>query len=282
MAKDGGRNQVQVYHSEDEALRARHAEMHWVSEINRALEQDRLQLYCQDIVAAHGDGPPTHFEILLRMVDDDGRVWMPGAFLSAAERYNLAPAIDEWVIRTAFRWLARSDVPASARYAINLSGRSLAREHFLGFVLGELDYWQVRPGNVCFEITETAAISNLAAARTLMETLRRRGCRFSLDDFGSGLSSFAYLKNLPVDYLKIDGAFVRDIHRDPVHYSIVRSMNDVGHAMHMRTIAEFVENKSVMHCLRDIGVDLLQGFEYSRPRPLSAPPAEAAARVGHE
>ena len=270
MAKETGRNRVQVYQEDDEALVARHAEMHWVSEINRALESDRFALYCQDIVAAADDGraPAQHFEILLRMVDDDGRVWPPGSFLSAAERYNLAPAIDRWVVRHALAWMAANELPAEAMYSINLSGRSLADDGFLDDVLRELDGRSVRPQNLCFEVTETAAISNLAGARVFMEALRARGCRFSLDDFGSGLSSFNYLQNLPVDFLKIDGAFVRDIHDNPVHQSIVRSMNDVGHAMHMHTIAEFVENQEVIDCLRGIGVDYLQGFVYARPRPL--------------
>lgn len=277
MAKDAGRNRVQVYETDDEALLERHAEMHWVSEINRALEQDRLCLYCQDIVATSEENPSRHFEILVRMVDEEGHVWLPGSFLSAAERYNLAPAIDQWVVRKTLRWLAANEVPPEAVYAINLSGRSLTDDGFMDFVLAELDANDVRPQNLCFEITETAAISNLSYARTFMETLRAHGCRFSLDDFGSGLSSFTYLKNLPVDYLKIDGSFVRDIHLDRVHYSIVRSMNDVGHAMGMATVAEFVENEEIMHCLREIGVDFLQGFQYSRPHPLEPAAALIAA-----
>lgn len=276
MAKDSGRNRIQVYQADDQALLDRQAEMHWVSEINRALEQDRLCLYVQDIVAT-GETKARHFEILVRMVDDQGRVWLPGAFLPAAERYSLAPAIDRWVIRSAFEWIAANAVAPDEIYSINLSGRSLTGDGFLGFVLGELDAHAIRPRNVCFEITETAAISNLAFARSFMETLRRRGCRFALDDFGSGLSSFTYLKDLPVEFLKIDGSFVRDIHRDPVHYSIVRSMNDVGHAMGMTTIAEFVDSAAVLECLREIGVDGLQGFRYSRPHPLGG--TELAAVV---
>ncbi|MDZ7829291.1 MAG: EAL domain-containing protein [Halofilum sp. (in: g-proteobacteria)] len=268
MAKDSGRNRVQVYEMDDEELLARHAEMHWVSEINRALEADRFRLYCQDIVGTNDDGRPSHFEILLRMRDDSGKVWSPGAFLSAAERYNLAPAIDQWVVRTALEWIASNDVPEEAVYSINLSGRSMADHGFLDYLLSRIDRSGVRPGNLCFEVTETAAISNLSFARAFMETLRQRGCRFSLDDFGSGLSSFSYLQNLPVDYLKIDGSFVRDVHCDPVHYAMVRSMNEVGHAMNMQTIAEFVEHPEVIRCLREIGVDFLQGYEYSRPRPL--------------
>ncbi len=278
MAKDSGRNRIQVYQSDDQELLDRQAEMHWVSEINRALEQDRLCLYVQDIVAT-GEETARHYEILVRMVDDQGRVWPPGAFLPAAERYSLAPAIDRWVIRHAFEWLAENPVAPDEIYSINLSGRSLTGEDFLGFILGEFNGHAIRPSNVCFEITETAAISNLSFARSFMETLRRRGCRFALDDFGSGLSSFTYLKDLPVEFLKIDGSFVRDIHRDRVHYSIVRSMNDVGHAMGMSTIAEFVDSAAVLECLRDIGVDGLQGYRYSRPHPLgeaNAPMALAA------
>jgi len=274
IAKDSGRNRVQVYEMDDEELLARHAEMHWVSEINRALEADRFRLYCQDIVGANDPGRPTHFEVLLRMRDDDGKVWSPGAFLSAAERYNLAPTIDQWVVRTALSWISANQVPEEAVYSINLSGHSMADHGFLDFLLSQLDRSRVRPQNLCFEVTETAAISNLSFARTFMETLRQRGCRFSLDDFGSGLSSFSYLQNLPVDYLKIDGSFVRDVHCDSVHYAMVRSMNEVGHAMKMQTIAEFVEHPEVIRCLRSIGVDFLQGYEYSRPRPLDADQAE--------
>ncbi|MFW5970361.1 MAG: EAL domain-containing protein, partial [Halofilum sp. (in: g-proteobacteria)] len=270
MAKDQGRNRVQVYEADDEALQARHAEMHWVSEINRALEEDRLILYCQDIVDAVTPDPVRHFEILLRMEADDGTIRQPGSFLPAAERYNLAPSIDQWVVRHALAWIASHDVPGDALYSINLSGRSLASDGFLDTVLGEMDRHAVSPRNLCFEVTETAAISNLASARTFMEALRARGCRFSLDDFGSGLSSFNYLQNLPVDFLKIDGAFVRDIHTNPVHQSIVRSMNDVGHALGMYTIAEFVENDAVIDVLRGIGVDFLQGYGYARPRPLAS------------
>ncbi len=270
MAKDQGRNRVQVYEADDEALQARHAEMHWVSEINRALEEDRLILYCQDIVDAVTPEPVRHFEILLRMADEHGVIRQPGSFLPAAERYNLAPSIDQWVVRRALAWIASNDVPDDALYSINLSGRSLASDGFLDTVLGEMNRHGVSPGNLCFEITETAAISNLASARAFMEALRVRGCRFSLDDFGSGLSSFNYLQNLPVDFLKIDGAFVRDIHANPVHQSIVRSMNDVGHALGMLTIAEFVENDAVIDVLRGIGVDFLQGYGYARPRPLES------------
>jgi Amt family ammonium transporter len=282
MAKDNGRNRIQVYQADDQALLDRQAEMHWVSEINRALEQDRLCLYVQDIVTT-ADDIARHYEILVRMLDDQGRVWLPGAFLPAAERYSLAPAIDRWVIRNAFEWMANNPVDPHEIYAINLSGRSLTGDGFLSFVLGELDTHGIRPSNVCFEITETAAISNLAFARSFMDTLRRRGCRFALDDFGSGLSSFTYLKDLPVEFLKIDGSFVRDIHLDRVHYSIVRSMNDVGHAMGMSTIAEFVDSTAVLECLREIGVDALQGYRYSRPHPLGKPDtAVATTALGNQ
>lgn len=277
LAKDHGRNRVQVYHPDDATLAQRHAEMRWISEIHRALESDRFRLYAQDIVPASGVGDTRHVEVLLRLMAEDGSLLLPGSFLPAAERYDLAPMIDRWVIRHTLDWLASDAVPSATCFSINLSGRSLADDDFLEFVLGGIERSGVTGSALCFEITETAAISNLAHARVFMETLKSLGCRFSLDDFGSGLSSFAYLKNLPVDFLKIDGAFVRDIHRDSVHYSIVRSMNDVGHSMGMQTIAEFVSNQDVTRCLREIGVDFLQGFEYGQPRPLeqvtaSAPP----------
>jgi len=270
LAKDSGRNRVQLYRPDDAVLAERHAEMRWVSEIHRALETDRFRLYGQDIIPAarHAEGP-RHLEVLLRLLTEDGRTLLPGTFLTAAERYDLAPVIDRWVVDHTLDWMAAGGVTDATTLSVNLSGRSLAQDGFLDHVLAAFERTGVSGSNICFEITETAAISNLAHARAFMERLRTLGCRFSLDDFGSGLSSFAYLKNLPVDFLKIDGAFVRDIHRDLVHFAIVRSMNDVGHAMGMKTIAEFVSNADVTHCLVEIGVDYLQGFEYSQPQPLA-------------
>ena len=278
MAKDSGRNRIQVYQPDDAALQERRAEMHWVSEIKRALEEDRLVLYCQDIVETRCPEPVRHYEILVRMRDDNGQLWQPGSFLPAAERYNLAPELDSWVVRRALAWIGESEVPADALYSINLSGRSLAADGFLDAVVAALDEFGVSPSNVCFEVTETAAISNLAYARGFMDHLRARGCRFSLDDFGSGLSSFNYLRSLPVDFLKIDGVFVRDIIDNPVHQAIVGSINEVGHAMAMHTIAEFAESTEVIECLRGIGVDFVQGYGYGRPRPLT-PALPAAGRV---
>lgn len=277
MAKDSGRNRVQVYQPDDSALQERRAEMHWVSEIKRALEEDRLELYCQDIVGTRAPEPVRHYEILVRMRDDTGRLWQPGSFLPAAERYNLAPELDRWVVRGALAWIAAAGVPADVLYSINLSGRSLASDGFLDTVVEALEEYGVSPRNVCFEVTETAAIANLAYARGFMDHLRARGCRFSLDDFGSGLSSFNYLRNLPVDFLKIDGVFVRDIVDNPVHQAIVGSINEVGHAMAMHTIAEYAETSEVIECLRGIGVDFVQGYGYGRPRPL-VPTAASAAR----
>ena len=282
LAKDTGRNRVQVYHPDDVTLAERHAEMRWISEIHRALEADRFCLYAQDIVPTNGTSGGRHMEILLRLRANDGSLLLPGSFLPAAERYDLAPAVDRWVVRHTLAWLAGNSADVDASFSINLSGRSLADNAFLDFVLEEIERSGVPGSMLCFEVTETAAISNLAYARTFMETLKSLGCRFSLDDFGSGLSSFAYLKNLPVDFLKIDGAFVRDIHRDPVHYSIVRSMNDVGHSMGMQTIAEFVSNENVTRCLREIGVDFLQGYHYSQPQPLTNVHATAAPVVEQE
>ncbi len=275
-AKDTGRNRIQAYQVDDATVVARRTEMEWVSRLNEALENDRLTLYCQSIHRLDAAGPPRFFEILVRLVDVDGTLWEPGAFLSAAERYNLAPAIDRRVIARALTWLADLDTAPDTLYALNLSGRSLAEPGFLEFVQSQIERCGIDPRCLCFEVTETAAVGNLAFARTFMETLRHRGCYFALDDFGSGLSSFTYLQNLPVDFLKIDGAFVRDIHRDAVHYALVRSMNELGHAISMATIAEYVESVEVIDCLREIGVDYLQGFAYAHPRPLVADPADGA------
>ena len=268
LAKEAGRNRIQVHQPDDAAIRARRAEMDWVAVINRALEADRFELYSQAIVELLAPEPVRHFELLVRLRDAEGRLWQPGSFLPAAERYDLAPALDRWVIEHALAWLAASPPHAAALYAINLSGRSLASDGFLEVVLAAIEANGVAPHNLCFEITETAAVSSLARARYFMEALRDRGCRFSLDDFGSGLSSFHYLHELPVDFLKIDGAFVHDVDRNPVHRAIVGSINEVGHSMSMYTIAEYAESRTVIECLREVGVDYVQGYGYARPQPL--------------
>jgi len=267
-AKDRGRNRIHMYHEGDVELARRHGEMRWVTRIQTALEENRFELARQPIVPLSvSSGNDSHYELLLRMRDEDGEIVLPDAFLPAAERYNLAVKLDRWVVREAFRLLTRSPGHLEKLFlcSINLSGVSLADEDFLIFVTTEFASTGLPPAKVCFEITETAAIANLPGAMRFMEVLRRIGCRFALDDFGSGLSSFAYLKSLPVDFLKIDGVFVKDIIEDPIDRELVRSINEIGHVMGKRTIAEFVESSEILAALGEIGVDYAQGYELGKP-----------------
>ena len=272
-AKDEGRNRIHVYDEADVELARRHGEMQWVARIQDALAEDRFRLYCQPIVPVQsGDRAGEHYELLVRMEDEHGDIVLPGAFLPAAEHYNLAVKLDRWVIGTALKWLVLH--PEHLEHldlcGINLSGHSLGNEEFLEFLMLQFDETNIRPDKLCFEITETAAIANLSSAARFMTVLRERGCRFSLDDFGRGLSSFAYLKQLPVDFLKIDGLFVKDIVDDPSDLAMVKSINDIGHAMGKKTIAEFVENQAILQKLRlqEMGVDFAQGYGIGLPRPM--------------
>jgi diguanylate cyclase (GGDEF)-like protein/PAS domain S-box-containing protein len=267
-AKDMGRNQVHLYQDSDASMR--HEEMKWVSRITGAIEDNRFELFYQPIIGigSKGAGARGHYELLLRMRGDDGEIVGPDQFIPAAERYNLMSMLDRWVIREALSQLAdRSHDSEQARFtlAINLSGTSLSEDRFLEFVIEELKRQRLPQGAICFEITETAAISNLARVIHFMQTLRKLGCKFSLDDFGSGLSSFTYLKNLPVDYLKIDGQFIRNVAEDSVDESMVRAINQVGRAMGIATIAERVESKKVLDKLGDLGIEFAQGFFIARP-----------------
>lgn len=269
-AKDAGRNRIHVYHSDDSELSKRRGEMQWVSEINRALEEQRLCLARQPIIPLSGSGKARaggHYELLVRMKKEDGDLAYPGAFLPAAERYNLAILLDRWVVSSAFAWLLDNpDELASLQMcAINLSGHSLGDPDFLRFLLEKFQEEHIEAENFCFEITETAAIANLGNAIHFITTLKSIGCSFALDDFGTGLSSFNYLKNLPVDYLKIDGSFISEISRDPIDRAMVQSINEIGHVMGKETIAEFVESEEILEILREIGVDHAQGFHVGRP-----------------
>jgi EAL domain-containing protein (putative c-di-GMP-specific phosphodiesterase class I) len=235
------------------------------------LEDNRFELWSQEIVPAQGDsGGADHFELLLRLIDERGETVLPGAFLPAAERYGLATKLDRWVIAAALAWLSGHPQRLEQLHlcCINLSGTSLADQEFLAFVLAQLQESGVPAEKICFEVTETATIANLSRAIDFMGKLKARGCKFALDDFGSGLSSFAYLKTLPVDYLKIDGTFVKDIVDDEVDLALVRSINDVGRVMGKRTIAEFVENDAILQKLREIGVDYAQGYGIGSPVPV--------------
>lgn len=270
IAKEKGRNRVQVYHAHDADLARRHNEMHWVGRITKAFEDERFLLYYQPIIPATADSTePPHFEVLVRMLDEEGQLVTPGVFIPAAERYNLMTTLDRWVLNNALNWLAvHKTTPMVC--AINLSGHSIGDERFLDFVVDRIKETHVPPCNICFEITETAAIANLTRAIHFIRELKLLGCRFSLDDFGSGLSSFAYLKNLPVDYLKIDGGFVKDMDRNDTNFAMVEAINNIGHTMKIRTIAEFVENQAVLDKLVSIGVDYAQGYCIAQPAPLSA------------
>ena len=271
-AKDTGRNRIHLYHEADAELVKRHREMQWVVRMNRALEDDRFHLSFQPIVPIDGGSSDwTHYELLLWMEDEDGRILPPGAFLPAAERYNLAARLDRWVIDAAFEWLTRhpAHLEDLSLCAINLSGHSLGDQKFLDSLIDRFRERAIPANKICFEITETAAISNLADAARFVKALKALGCRFALDDFGSGLSSFAYLRSLSVDYVKIDGMFVRDIHRDSIDLALVKSINDIGHIMGKKTIAEFVDSEAVLEKLGEIGVDFVQGHAIGKPRPLS-------------
>lgn len=286
MAKDSGRNRVRVYEADDAELARRRGEMQWVSRIHEALDQGRLILSYQPIVPVRQNDETggMHFEVLLRMRDGDGGSIPPGAFLPAAERYNLMPTLDRWVVRTTFAWLRThaGRLRDLELCTINLSGHSLGDADFLEFVVAELAAAEIPAHKICFEVTETAAVANLSQAATFMRRLRRHGCRFALDDFGSGMSSFAYLKNLPVDFLKIDGNFVRDLVRDPIDRAMVAAINQVGHVMGIRTIAEFVEDDEILEQLQHIGVDYAQGYGIAAPQLLETllpllPTVEAVA-----
>ncbi len=270
VAKDQGRNRVWLHQREDTEIRRRRGEMEIVHRLTAALEEGRFQLYRQAIrpVAdpAHGG---FHYELLVRMVAEDGLA-APMSFIPAAERYGMMPEIDRWVIRTAFHWLRNARLWFGRRdlLAINVSGQSIGDDAFLDFVISELEATGVDGAHICFEITETAAIANWHKAIRVVSVLKGLGCHFALDDFGSGMSSFSYLKNIPVDFIKIDGAFVREMHEDPVNYAMVEAIHQIGHVLGIKTVAEFVENDAILRCLRELGVDYAQGYGIHVPEPL--------------
>ncbi|MGB5718755.1 MAG: EAL domain-containing protein [Gammaproteobacteria bacterium] len=272
-AKDAGGNRLHIYHQEDKSLARRHSEMQWVSRLKEAIKSDRLVLYCQDIVPVIPDvNAGHHFEVLVRMIDDNGDIITPDNFLPAAERYNLMTGLDRWVVSHSFSWYAghrmNAGISGLDTIAINLSGASVSDAGFMDHIKAEMQNHEVPAGLVCFEITETAAIANIEAAKEFMCELKRLGCRFSLDDFGSGLSSFTYLKNLPVDYLKIDGSFVRNMETDAIDCAMVSSIHQLASVIGIKTIAEFVENDGILNKLAGIGIDYAQGYGISRPVPL--------------
>jgi diguanylate cyclase (GGDEF)-like protein/PAS domain S-box-containing protein len=261
-AKEAGRNRIHSFQENDIDLMRRRREMQWAARINNALEENRFELFRQTIQPLQLEEHGSHYEILLRMRDESGGIISPGLFIEAAERYGITPNIDRWVIRSAFRWLV-SEADERERLSlcsINLSGQSLGDDKFLPFVV---DHDATK---ICFEITETAAIASYSQANRFINALKELGCKFALDDFGTGLSSFGYLKHFPVDFLKIDGSFVKEILHDPIDREMVRSINEIGHLTGKQTIAEFAENEEIITMLRGMGVDYAQGYGVSEPK----------------
>jgi len=270
-AKAAGRHCMRLYQEGNAELSRLHGEMGWVAKINQALEENRFKLFAQTIEPVSKDTEHgLHYEVLLRMVDEQEGLVSPGAFLPAAEQYDLIAKVDSWVVNTLFLYLSNNPehLHNVSLCSINLSGQSIAQQGFQERIIEQLDRLNIPPEKICFEITETAAITNLAVATKFIDALREKGCRFALDDFGTGLSSFAYLKNLKVDYLKIDGVFIRDMVNDPIDYAMVKSIHEVGHVTGMQTIAEFVEDEAIRNKLAEIGVDFAQGYGISVPRPI--------------
>ncbi|MCH8532576.1 MAG: EAL domain-containing protein [Saccharospirillum sp.] len=271
MAKDYGRNRVVHYSPNDQALLSRHSEMEVLTKIRSALTDDRFVLYAQEIRPLAEHQKP-RCEVLVRMLDADGNRVPPGKFLPAAERYQAAPDIDRWVVQASLDTLARH--PQQFAYLeschINLSGQSIGREDFLSFLERVLDHSPVDPRKLCFEITETAAISNLADARHFFTRLHSRGCTFALDDFGSGLSSFGYLTTLPVDVVKIDGSFVRDALENDIHRAFVKSIGEIVSLMGKSVVAESIETDEIRQCMTELGIQWGQGYGLHRPCPMEA------------
>ncbi|NOY66781.1 MAG: EAL domain-containing protein [Gammaproteobacteria bacterium] len=274
VAKDRGRNRFHLYRADDNELALRHGEMEWVARIQTALHDDLFVLHKQcisPILKSQVDR--TYCEFLIRLPGKNDELILPGAFLPAAERYNLMPAIDRWVIKTVFAFLARKFGNQSGKenknqYFINLSGASLSDEDFFSYIKKQFTVFDIDPGMICFEITETVAITNLQETVGFIKEIRAIGCKIALDDFGAGLSSFSYLKAIPADYLKIDGNFVRDITHDKMDRAIVESINQIAKVAGLQTIAEFVEDEAILEVIKDIGVDFAQGYGIQVPVPI--------------
>ena len=275
-AKARGGNCIHIYHYNETELSRQDGERQWIATLNRALSENRFCLYAQKIVSIKGSTENNCYEILIRLRDEQGQLILPAAFMPAAERYNLMPAIDRWLIDYFFTLYEQYSqqqklslsTQANTVYFINISGASINNKQFRLFLQEQFTRFQIDPATICFEITETAAISHLTNASILIQELKTIGCSIALDDFGTGMSSLTYLKNLPVDYLKIDGSFVKNIVSDKVDRTAVECFNHIGKTMNIKTTAEFVENQSILQKLREIGVDYAQGYEISPPMPL--------------
>jgi diguanylate cyclase (GGDEF)-like protein/PAS domain S-box-containing protein len=273
-AKEQGRNRVHSFAENDIELMRRRRETQWAARISAALDDGRFELYRMPIMALKHKEEGEHYEILVRMRDEQGKIVSPDHFIAAAERYNITPAIDRWVIENTFRWLV-SEADERERLlmcAINLSAQSLGDDKFLPFIIEQFQKSGLDASKICFEITETSAVASFSQANRFIRSLKELGCKFSLDDFGTGMSSFNYLKQFPVDYLKIDGSFVRGILNDPIDREMVRSINEIGRLTGKQVIAEFAENPEIIETLRQLGVDYAQGYGIAQPSRLSKTP----------
>lgn len=270
-AKDKGRNRIQVFEPNDAEYKQHRAETSWIQKIKTGLEENKFELYFQEILAINPTYPtPKTIEILIRL-NDNNTVTAPDSFIPAAERYNLMPQLDEWVILNTFNFIEeyRNKNNTDIRVAINLSGQSLSDDSVLNLITKLLrKNAKLKKECICFEITETAAIANMNRAIEFISDIKQMGCKFSLDDFGSGLSSFSYLKNMPVDNLKIDGTFIRDIHTDPINKAFVESIHNISKKMGIKSTAEYVENKDIFNCVKSIGIDYAQGYHLAKPAPV--------------
>jgi len=268
-AKERGKNKTAVFRGDDTEIVEKHSAILYANQLMEAIEADRIMLYQQKIASGNADQSDS-YEILSRIIKEDGEIALPTLFLNAAERYALTPRLDKWIIQKTLSWLEEN--PASMEkieyMSINISGLSICDDTFTDFIEQSFKNSNIPPKKVCFEITETAAVTNFLRASDFITAIRDLGCRFALDDFGAGMSSFAYLKKLPIDILKIDGLFIRDILSDTIDFEMVKSINDVGHAMGLKTVAEYVENDEILAALKSLGVDAFQGYGIARPAPL--------------
>ncbi|MDH5544186.1 MAG: EAL domain-containing protein [Gammaproteobacteria bacterium] len=270
VAKDKGRNRIWVHRIDDREIIQRHGEMALTTLITQALEEGKFCIFKQKILSMPGNDAPDMYELLIRMERQNGGHLLPMAFIPAAERYTIMPSIDRWMITASFSVLRDHQelLTPHDMVSINLSGQSLSQNKFLEFVVNELDRFQIEPERICFEITETAAIANWPLVTRFISVLRGMGCKFALDDFGSGMSSFTYLRNFNVDFLKIDGSFVRNIANDNINREVVKAINSLGKTMNIKTIAEYVESDEIRSILEEIGIDYMQGYSIHMPEPL--------------
>lgn len=271
QAKENGRNCIHVAERDDKMMEERRGEMQWLAKLTQAFEEEKFCLYIQPIISLmHKETSIKHYEVLIRLEDNNGKIISPMAFIPPAERYGMMPRIDRWVIEEVFKAYVKLQAESSSLYSfsINLSGLSLSDKKLSAYIEELFIRYHVPYQSICFEVTETAAVSNLNIALEFINKMRALGCKFSLDDFGSGLSSFSYLQNIPVDYLKIDGSLVSDIDSNEVNRAMVKSINEISHVMGMKTICEFVENEEVEKVLKEMSVDFAQGYYYAKPEPI--------------